>query len=243
MNSPTMSRSVGTARTSRAIVMTLAGVRIAPGPNRLRISGRSSSGLTGYETFDLSLEAWFWWAGFALVALTAAAWRFVRSDAGRLLQATRDNEMRCSYLGIDTARQDEAAGGVDVAHRHRDGVRREARVDAGRVRERQRGRAGPGVAVARLDVVLAGQDAHVRLRRTDHGGVARDDVDHHRIHDVVGGAVGVPDRGAHLEVVEVHRLAVGEELFGDRGLGGQLLDDGAQVVVHVLLLGVVRERR
>jgi branched-chain amino acid transport system permease protein len=62
----------------------------------------SSSGLTGYTSFDLSLEAWFWWAGFALVALTALAWRFVHSDAGRLLLATRDNEMRCAYLGINT---------------------------------------------------------------------------------------------------------------------------------------------
>ncbi len=62
----------------------------------------SSSGLTGYTAFDLSLEAWFRWAGFGLVALTALAWRFVHSDAGRLLLATRDNEMRCAYLGIDT---------------------------------------------------------------------------------------------------------------------------------------------
>ena len=64
----------------------------------------SSSGLTGYTAFDLSLEAWFWWAGFGLVILTALAWRFVHSDAGRLLLATRDNEMRCAYLGIDTSK-------------------------------------------------------------------------------------------------------------------------------------------
>ena len=63
----------------------------------------SSSGLTGYTSFDLSLEAWFWWAGFGLVILTALAWRFVHSDAGRLLLATRDNEMRCAYLGINTS--------------------------------------------------------------------------------------------------------------------------------------------
>jgi branched-chain amino acid transport system permease protein len=63
----------------------------------------SSSGLTGYTSFDLSLEAWFWWAGFALIAITALAWRFVHSDAGRLLVATRDNEMRCAYLGINTS--------------------------------------------------------------------------------------------------------------------------------------------
>ncbi len=63
----------------------------------------SSSGLTGYSTFDLSLEAWFWWAGFTLLILTALAWRFVHSDAGRLLLATRDNELRCAYLGINTS--------------------------------------------------------------------------------------------------------------------------------------------
>jgi branched-chain amino acid transport system permease protein len=63
----------------------------------------SSSGLTGYTSFDLSLEAWFWWAGFALLILTALAWRFVHSDAGRLLLATRDNELRCAYLGINTS--------------------------------------------------------------------------------------------------------------------------------------------
>ncbi len=63
----------------------------------------SSSGLTGYSSFDLSVEAWFWWAGFALLALTALAWTFVHSDAGQLLVATRDNETRCAYLGINTA--------------------------------------------------------------------------------------------------------------------------------------------
>ncbi len=63
----------------------------------------SSSGLTGYTAFELSLEGWFWWAGFGLLALTALAWRFVHSDAGRLLLATRDNELRCAYLGINTS--------------------------------------------------------------------------------------------------------------------------------------------
>jgi branched-chain amino acid transport system permease protein len=64
----------------------------------------SSSGLTGYTVPDLSLEAWFRIAGCVLVLLTAGAWLFVRSDGGRLLAAIRDNETRCSYLGIDTAR-------------------------------------------------------------------------------------------------------------------------------------------
>src|SRR5262249_5759918 len=34
----------------------------------------------------------------------AAAWIFVNSDAGRLLVAMRDNEQRCTYLGIRTSR-------------------------------------------------------------------------------------------------------------------------------------------
>lgn len=63
----------------------------------------SSSGLSGFTTFDLDVETWFWIAGVALVVLTAAAWIFVRSDAGRLLVAIRENEQRCEYLGINTA--------------------------------------------------------------------------------------------------------------------------------------------
>jgi branched-chain amino acid transport system permease protein len=63
----------------------------------------SSSGLVGYGTFDLSVEAWFVITGIGLVALTAAAWFFVNSDFGRVLVAIRENEQRCAYLGINTA--------------------------------------------------------------------------------------------------------------------------------------------
>lgn len=63
----------------------------------------SSSGLTGFDTFDLSLNAWYWIAGAALVIVTTIAWLFVRSDGGRVLAAIRDNESRCSYLGINTS--------------------------------------------------------------------------------------------------------------------------------------------
>jgi len=63
----------------------------------------SSSGLTGFETFDLSLEAWYVIAALLLSAVALAAWVVVRSDGGRLLAALRDNESRCAYLGIDTA--------------------------------------------------------------------------------------------------------------------------------------------
>ena len=63
----------------------------------------SSSGLTGYETFDLSLEAWYWVSGAALVVAGLLAWMVVRSDGGRILAAIRDNESRCSYLGINAS--------------------------------------------------------------------------------------------------------------------------------------------
>ncbi len=64
----------------------------------------SSSGLSGFESFDVSLEAWFWIAGGFLIALTAAAWLFVNSDAGRVLVAIRENEQRCEYVGINVSR-------------------------------------------------------------------------------------------------------------------------------------------
>lgn len=63
----------------------------------------SSSGLTGFATFDLSLEAWYAVAAAALAATGALAWCIVRSDAGRVLASIRDNESRCAYLGIDAS--------------------------------------------------------------------------------------------------------------------------------------------
>ena len=64
----------------------------------------SSSGLSGFPSFDLSVEAWFWISGGFLVLLTSLAWLFVRSDFGRVLVAIRDNEPRCAYLGINVVR-------------------------------------------------------------------------------------------------------------------------------------------
>jgi len=64
----------------------------------------SSSGLVGFETFDLELENWFRLAGLSLIAVAVAALVAMRSDAGRLLTAFRDNDARCTYLGIDTSR-------------------------------------------------------------------------------------------------------------------------------------------
>lgn len=63
----------------------------------------SSSGLTGYDTFDLSLEAWYVIAAGGLSVVALLAWVAVRSDGGRILAALRDNEGRCSYLGLNTA--------------------------------------------------------------------------------------------------------------------------------------------
>ncbi len=60
----------------------------------------SSSGLTGYDVMDLSVEDWFHLTGAFLVVVTVAVWVFVRSDAGRVLVALRDNETRCAYLGL-----------------------------------------------------------------------------------------------------------------------------------------------
>ena len=64
----------------------------------------SSSGLTGYPSFDWSIEVWYWVAGGMLALAGAIGWVLVRSDAGRVLAAIRDNEVRCTYLGIDTSR-------------------------------------------------------------------------------------------------------------------------------------------
>lgn len=64
----------------------------------------SSSGLSGFESFDVSIEAWFRIAGVFLILLTALAWIFVRSDAGKVLVAIRENEQRCEYVGINVSR-------------------------------------------------------------------------------------------------------------------------------------------
>jgi branched-chain amino acid transport system permease protein len=64
----------------------------------------SSSGLVGFETFDLEFGTWFRFAGLSLIAVAVVALIVMRSDAGRLLTALRDNDARCTYLGIDTSR-------------------------------------------------------------------------------------------------------------------------------------------
>ncbi len=64
----------------------------------------SSSGLSGFDVPDLDTESWFRVAGLLLVVVAAGAATLVRSDFGRLLVAMRENEVRCQYLGIPTAR-------------------------------------------------------------------------------------------------------------------------------------------
>lgn len=64
----------------------------------------SSSGLVGFETFDLELETWFRLAGLSLAIVAALALVVTRSDIGRVLKALRDNDERCTYLGINTSR-------------------------------------------------------------------------------------------------------------------------------------------
>ena len=64
----------------------------------------SSSGLVGYDVLPVELGGFFRLAGGLLVAVLALAWIFVRSDAGKLLIAVRDNEARCAYLGVDPKR-------------------------------------------------------------------------------------------------------------------------------------------
>ena len=64
----------------------------------------SSSGLSGFDVPDLETETWFRAAGLLLVAVAAGAAILVRSDFGGLLVAMRENETRCQYLGLPTAR-------------------------------------------------------------------------------------------------------------------------------------------
>jgi len=64
----------------------------------------SSSGLSGFESFEIETSTWLWLSGGLLLLTTLAALRFVRSDVGRLLAAVRENEARCDYLGLNTSR-------------------------------------------------------------------------------------------------------------------------------------------
>ncbi|TYC52901.1 ATP-binding cassette domain-containing protein [Rhodobacterales bacterium] len=62
----------------------------------------SSSGLVGYWGLPLGLAGFFRLSGLCLVVAAVAACIFVRSDAGKVLIAIRDNDTRCAYLGLNT---------------------------------------------------------------------------------------------------------------------------------------------
>jgi branched-chain amino acid transport system permease protein len=64
----------------------------------------SSSGLSGFDSFELEVRTWLWISAGLLLVTTIAALRFVRSDAGRVLMAIRENEVRCDYLGLNASR-------------------------------------------------------------------------------------------------------------------------------------------
>jgi branched-chain amino acid transport system permease protein len=64
----------------------------------------SSSGLVGYSGLPLGFTGYFRLVGICLFLVAVAAWFFVRSDAGKLLMAIRDNEARCAYLGLNPER-------------------------------------------------------------------------------------------------------------------------------------------
>jgi branched-chain amino acid transport system permease protein len=63
----------------------------------------SSSGLP-IPVPSLSITDWYWISGALLLCVAAGAWVLVSSDAGRILVAIRENEDRCRYLGLRTAR-------------------------------------------------------------------------------------------------------------------------------------------
>lgn len=65
----------------------------------------SSSGLVNFAAPQLPMWGWFIVCGSFLAIVTGIMWVVVRSDYGRTLNAIRDNEIRCRYLGVPTSRQ------------------------------------------------------------------------------------------------------------------------------------------
>lgn len=59
------------------------------------------NGLFGFNPASVSVRTWYFVALAALVLVTAGAVILVRSDAGVLLKAVRDNENRTRYLGYN----------------------------------------------------------------------------------------------------------------------------------------------
>jgi branched-chain amino acid transport system permease protein len=62
----------------------------------------ASQGLSGFKSVQLPQIAWYWISLAVLAGISISSYVFVRSDAGNVLIAIRENEERCRYLGIDT---------------------------------------------------------------------------------------------------------------------------------------------
>jgi branched-chain amino acid transport system permease protein len=60
----------------------------------------SSSGLSGFVLQPVSIDDGYRLSGLLLIAVTLGACLLVRSDAGRVMRAIRENEGRSQYLGI-----------------------------------------------------------------------------------------------------------------------------------------------
>lgn len=63
----------------------------------------SSSGLP-IPVPALAFEHWYWISAAVLGVVLGAAYVFVTSDAGSVLRAMRENDVRCRYLGLDPDR-------------------------------------------------------------------------------------------------------------------------------------------
>lgn len=64
----------------------------------------SSSGLSGYMQSIFKPTQWYMLTGIVLLVVLFAATVLVRSDTGTLFKAIRENEIRCTYLGIRVSR-------------------------------------------------------------------------------------------------------------------------------------------
>jgi branched-chain amino acid transport system permease protein len=64
----------------------------------------ASQGLSGFKSIDIPQPAWYWLLLLAVVGIGYLAYVMVRSDAGIVLVAIRENEERCRYLGYNTPR-------------------------------------------------------------------------------------------------------------------------------------------
>ena len=62
-----------------------------------------SNGLSGFTVGLIEPRNWYWVSAGALVVALAAAYVIARSDFGVVLNAIKDHETRCRYLGMNTS--------------------------------------------------------------------------------------------------------------------------------------------